>query len=139
MSKVNVASFVKKLQRQGNGPAVVFSAEVEIGKYGEKVILVALSEDDMEAVERLGKLEDCKNAQQKSRLIHEQNCLAVYLGSPTLREVALELLKLEVIQIPVEVMNKFSKSDVAEMAKKVGELTLKANEPDIKEVEALKN
>ncbi len=139
MAKVNLTSFVKKLQRQsGNAPAAV-SLAVEIGKYDETVILEALSDDDVEAVERMGDPDNCKSDKARNKLMQEQLRMIAYLGSPTIREAAVELLRLEAIKEPLEIMNKFSKSDIAAIATKVGELTAKANEPTIKEVEQLKN
>ena len=124
--KVNLASFVKKLQRAMNKPAQRLSRTVEIGAFEEAVVLESVLEEALTSIdEQLPPL--------------EQDRKLVYFGSPTIREAAGRLLELRAIDDPMDIFKAISRADMAAMAKIVGELTTKAMQPTVKELEEVKN
>ena len=123
---INLTEFVRKLQRQMNQPQPRFQKTITLGAFDQEIVLESISEEELENI----------NANQPAA---EQDMELVYRGSPTLREAANELMKLEAIDDPMEVFKPFKRSDINAMAKIVGELTTQAMQPTVKEIEEIKN
>lgn len=124
-NKVNVTSFVKKLQRAINKPAVRLSRTVELGSFDEAVVLESVIEEELASID------------QKASPI-EQNKKLVYFGCPTLREVAGKMMELQAIDEPMEIFKAISSADMAAMAGIIGELTTEFMQPTVKEIEDIK-
>lgn len=125
-NKVNLASFVKKLQRVMNKPAKRLSKTVELGSFDEAVILESVIEEELVSID-----EKLPPAEQDRKL--------VYFGCPTIREAAGKMLELQAIDDPMDIFKAISRADMAAMAKIVGELTTQAMQPTVKEIEEIKN
>jgi len=122
----SVSSFVKKLQKSMGKERPREEKSVYFGEYDENILLTSVTEEELKA------------AQEYSKDPEEQNKYLAYMGSPTLREAAGELVKLEAITEPLEIMNSFKTLDVAKMAETVVELFNDYMKPSITEIKDLK-
>lgn len=139
MAKTNLSAFVRKLQKRMGEKPIRLTRTIKIKDFDEEIILESATEDDLHAVEAIGDIESCKTAEQKAKLIAKQNEMLVYMGSPTIRELAGELMRLESIKEPMEIMASFKQADVNKMAMIVSDMTVTASQPTIEEIDAIKN
>ena len=121
-----MTELVKKMQRRIGMPPRRLEKLVHIGDLGEDILLQSLTDEEGEEIKNYAK---DSIAQMK---------YTVYLASPTLRELAAQLMDLEEIDEPMQVMEELRLSDVTRLAEIAVALYAEATKPTVQEVEALK-
>lgn len=130
----NITAFVRKLQQQMGKAPKKLARKVRLETYGEEISLESLTEEDMDRI-------NLESFEGRPEI--ELSRAVVFEGSPTIRAAAAKLVELGAIDTAPDIMrpeNKlFRAADVVRMAQIVTELTDAYNQPQVEEVESLKN
>lgn len=124
---ISAEEFAKQLQRQLGRQRPRIRKTVLLKDYGKELVLEALTEEEM-----MGIIHTHETDEAVARAI-------AYQGCPDLREAAGQLLELNAIKQPMEVLHGLRPADIAALSKMIVELSAEYNQPGIEEVQDIKN
>ncbi len=126
MATNDMRNFVRKLQRRIGAAPQPLEKRMIVGEYEEEVLLQSVPAEVIE------------QAAKRSDEAAQQNAYIVYMGCPTIRGLAGQLVEMGSLDEPMKVMDLFKPKDVEKMARTVVELFNEFNAPTVREVDAVK-